>query len=78
MLGDGLLGYKGRRICLPNDEEIKKHILYEAYNTLYTTHPRTTKIYRDLKSHFWWPSMKRDMTNYVAKYLTYQQLKAEH
>ena len=29
---DGILSYKGGRICVPNDEEIKKQILYEAHN----------------------------------------------
>ena len=32
---DGVLGYKGGRICVPNDEEIKKQILYEAHNMLH-------------------------------------------
>ena len=41
-------------------------------------HPDTTKIYRDLKKHFWWPRMKRDMVGYVAKRLTCQQVKAKH
>ena len=27
---DGVLGYKGGGICVPNDKEIKKHILYKA------------------------------------------------
>ena len=31
---DRVLGYKGGRICVPNDEEIKKQILYKAHNTL--------------------------------------------
>ena len=50
---DGVLGYKGGRIYVPNDEEIKKQILYEAQNTNYAMHPGTMKIYRDLKKHFW-------------------------
>ena len=74
---DGVLRYKGVRVCLPNDEEIKREILYEAYNTLYTTHPGTTKMYRDLKRYFWWPRMKRDVVEYVARCLTCQQVKAE-
>ena len=44
---DGVSGYKGRRICVLNDEEIKKQIFYEAHNTLYAMHPGTTKMYRD-------------------------------
>ena len=63
---------------MPNDEEVKKQILYEAHNTPYTMHPGTTKMYRDLKKYFWWPRMKRDVVEYVARCLTCQQVKAEH
>lgn len=46
---DGVLGFKGR-LCVPNDEEIKRQILYEAYNMSYSMHPgTTTKMYQDLK-----------------------------
>ena len=75
---DGVLGYKGGRICVPNDEEIKKQILYEAHNTPYAMHLGITKMYRDLKKHFWWSKMKRNVVEYVARCLTCQQVKAEH
>ena len=52
MSDDGVLGYKGGRIYVPNDEEIKKQILYKAHNTPYAMHLGTTKIYRDLKIYF--------------------------
>ena len=73
-----MLGYKGRRICVPKDEEIKKQIFYESHNTPYAMHLGTTKMYRDLKKRFWWPRMKRDVVEYVARCLTYQQVKVEH
>ena len=73
-----MLGYKGGRICVSNDEKIKKLILYEAHNTLYAKHPGTTKMYRDLKKHFSWPGMKKNMVDYVVRCLTCQQVKAEH
>ena len=47
-----MLGYKGGRICVPSDEEIKKQILYEVHNTPYTMHPGTTKMFRDLEEIF--------------------------
>ena len=53
-------------------------ILYEAHNTPYTMHLGTTKMYRDLKKHFWWPGMKKDVVEYVSKCLTCQQVKAKH
>ena len=30
---DEILGYKGGRICVSNDKEFKKQILYDVYNT---------------------------------------------
>ena len=62
---------------MPNYEEIKKQILYEAHNTPYVMHPGTTKMYRDLNKHFQWPRMKRDVVEYMVRCLTCQQLKAE-
>ncbi|KAE8688339.1 putative Enhancer of rudimentary protein [Hibiscus syriacus] len=36
------------------------------------------KLYQDLKSRYWWPSMKRVVSEFVANCLTCQQVKAEH
>ena len=65
-------------MCVPHNNELKKSILKEAHNTKYTMHPGGNKIYQDLKQHYWWPGMKKDITEYVAKCLTCQQVKAEH
>ena len=78
VLEDRVLSYKGGRICVTNDEEIKKQILQEAYNTPYAMHPCTTKMYKDLKKHIWWPRMKMDVIEYVTRCLTCQQVKVEH
>jgi len=64
-LGDiGILRYK-KRICVPYNEEIKKTILEEAHRSRYDIHPGITKMYHDLKQQYWWPKMKRDVTNFV-------------
>ena len=34
-------------------------------------------MYRDLRVHYWWPGMKRDVGQFVAQCLTCQQVKAE-
>ena len=78
ILEDGVLRYKSGRICVPNDSEIKKQIMCKAHNTTYTMHPGTTKMYKNLKSHFWWPSIKKDVVDYVARCLICQQVKIEH
>ncbi|WRX24310.1 Reverse transcriptase domain - like 10 [Theobroma cacao] len=44
----------------------------------YVLHPGSTKMYRTIKESYWWPGMKRDIAEFVAKCLTCQQIKAEH
>ncbi|KAL5784668.1 hypothetical protein ACOSQ2_007060 [Xanthoceras sorbifolium] len=41
-------------------------------------HPGSTKMYRDLKTQYWWSGMKRDMVEFVNRCMTCQQVKAEH
>ena len=50
----------------------------EAHTTPYAMHPRSTKMYRDLKPFYWWPIMKKDVVEFVAKCLTCQQVNTEH
>jgi hypothetical protein len=35
-------------------------------------------MYRDLKEHYWWNSMKKEVAQFVERCLTCQQIKAEH
>ena len=70
--------YFQHRLCVLDDKELKQKLLCEAHNTVFTMHPRGNKMYRDLKQFYWWKGMKRDMTKYVFKCLTCQQVKAEH
>ena len=63
---------------MPDDKELKKNLLFEAQNTVFTMHPEGNKMYQDLKHHYWWKGMKRYVTEYVSKCLMCQQVKAEH
>ena len=74
---EGVL-YRKRRLCIPNEEELKKQILKEAHETPYSVHPGATKMYQDMKQSFWWPKMKNDVATFVSKCLTCQKVKAEH
>nr|GEZ24349.1 retrotransposon protein, putative, Ty3-gypsy subclass [Tanacetum cinerariifolium] len=38
----------------------------------------STKMYHDLKQHFWWSGMKRDVATFVSRCLIGQQVKIEH
>ena len=68
----------GKRVYVPNKEELRRKILEEAHCAAYTMHPGSTKMYQDLKDHYWWKGMKKDVAKYVSKCLTCQQVKAEH
>jgi hypothetical protein len=67
-----------KRICVPNDPDLRKLIFQEAHETPYSIHPGNTKMYIDLKERFWWSNMKGDIAEYVAKCDVCSRVKAEH
>ncbi|KAH0689070.1 hypothetical protein KY289_016428 [Solanum tuberosum] len=75
--GDGVLRYQGR-LCVPNVDELRQHILAEAHNSRYSIHPGATKMYRDLREVYWWNGMKKDIADFVAKCPNCQQVKVDH
>jgi hypothetical protein len=68
----------GKQICVPNLKIIKESILRKAHDSAYSIHLSSTKMYKDLKTRYWWNGMKRDVTEYVALCDTCQWVKAEH
>ena len=68
----------GTRLCVPDVDELRKEIMEEAHFSTYSIHLGSTKIYHDLKDIYWWNRMKRDITEFVSKCLTCQQMKLEH
>jgi hypothetical protein len=65
-------------IVVPKIDEIRQQILDEAHLSRYSIHPRSTKMYHDLKHHYWWTKMKVEITRYVARCDTYRRVKAIH
>jgi acyl-CoA thioesterase len=41
-----------KRICVPQDPELRKLILQEAHDSPYSIHPGNTKMYTDVKERF--------------------------
>jgi len=74
---DGTLRIQNH-LCAPKNEELRKQIVEEAHNTHYSVHLGGTKMYRDLRQYFWCNNMKKEVTKYVDKCLTCQNVKAEH
>jgi hypothetical protein len=73
----GMLWF-GKRVCVPDNPEIRKLIFQEAHDSPYSIHPGNTKMYMDLKERFWWPNMKRDIAEYIALCDVCSRVKAEH
>jgi hypothetical protein len=48
----------GKRICVPNLKPIKESILREAHDSTYSIYPGSTKMYKDLKTRYWWYGIK--------------------
>ncbi|XP_074328119.1 uncharacterized protein LOC141666033 [Apium graveolens] len=60
----------GSKLCVPSDPTIREKILKEAHCSSFSIHPGSTKMYRDLKKHFWWSGMKEDIAEFVGNCLT--------
>jgi hypothetical protein len=43
----------GKHICVPNLKHLRELILREAHDSVYSIHPSSTKMYKDLKTRYW-------------------------
>jgi len=66
ILSEGLVAM-GKQIYLPKNKLLKEEILNEAYESRFTTHLGSTKMYRDLKEYYWWLNIKREIAEYVSR-----------
>jgi hypothetical protein len=73
----GVLWFKDR-IVVPKNAEVHQQILDEAHLSRYSIHPKSTKMYQDLKQHYWWTKMKIEIARYVARCDTYRHVKVVH
>jgi hypothetical protein len=73
----GVVWFNNRIVVLKN-EELRQQILDEAHLSRYSIHPGSTKMYQDLKQHYWWTKMKIEIARYVARCDTCKRVKAIH
>jgi hypothetical protein len=73
----GILWFNDR-IVVPKDVEVRQQILDEAHLSRYSIHPGSTKMYQDLKQHYWWTKLKIEIARYVARCNTCRRVKAVH
>nr|GFC13799.1 putative reverse transcriptase domain-containing protein [Tanacetum cinerariifolium] len=67
--------WQGTRLCVPNDASLREALLTEAHSSPFSVHPGSTKMYHDLKHHFWWSGMKRDVATFVSRCLICSRLR---
>jgi LPS O-antigen subunit length determinant protein (WzzB/FepE family) len=66
------------QIFVPQDKALLEQIMIEAHDSRYSIHPGSTKMYKDLKTRYWWKDMRRDIAHYVACCDTCNKVKIEH
>ncbi|TYK04267.1 DNA/RNA polymerases superfamily protein [Cucumis melo var. makuwa] len=68
---DGLLFE--RHLCVLADSVVKIELLIETHSSPFSMHRGSTKMYQDLKRVYWWRNMKREVEEFVSKFLMCQQ-----
>ncbi|KAI5335119.1 hypothetical protein L3X38_025252 [Prunus dulcis] len=65
------------RILAAQSQDLLICTLRLEVENAFAMHPDSTKTYRTLREHYWWPFMKKQIAEYVSKCLICQQVKAE-
>nr|GEX54478.1 putative reverse transcriptase domain-containing protein [Tanacetum cinerariifolium] len=71
-------------LCLKNRSwipclgDLRTLIMHKSHKSKYYIHPRSDKMYHDLKKLYWWPNIKVEITTYASKCLTYANVKAKY
>jgi hypothetical protein len=66
------------RLVVPKDRELKNQLIDKAHLFKLSIHPRSSKMYQELRPHYWWTKMNKEITAYVARCDTCCRVKALH
>ncbi|KAE9334981.1 hypothetical protein PF008_g13704 [Phytophthora fragariae] len=78
---EGLLYYQvdggdEPRIVVPNDENLRHRVLYEAHDTPHSGHLGREKTYTSVARNYWWPHMYKWVRKYIQTCETCQRVNA--
>jgi len=74
---DGVLRICGS-MCVPRVGDWVHMKIEKDHCSKYSIHLGAAKMYYDLKQHYWWCGMKRDIVDFMGKCLNCQQVKYKH
>ena len=66
---DGSLRYRGG-VVVPQLTDLREEILREFHCSRFVVHLGGTKMYQDLRRHYYWSGMKRHVGDFVRRCLT--------
>jgi hypothetical protein len=66
------------RLVVPKDRELRNHIISKAHSSKLSIHLGSSKMYHDLKPHYWWTKMRKEIAAYVARCDICYRVKAMH
>jgi Integrase zinc binding domain len=64
--------WKGRALVATGGDNVKCTILHTYHNSVTVGHPRTWKTYTSLLRSYWWPTLRRDVKEYMKGCATCQ------
>jgi hypothetical protein len=65
-------------LYIPECDDLKRFIMDELHKRSYIGHLRYQKMFTVTRKQFYWPGLKKDIAEYLAKCIECQQVKAEH
>lgn len=65
------------RLYVPSSD-VMDEIMKEARSQVFSMHPGESKMFQEIKAHYWWTGMKKSIVEYVGRCLVCQQVKADH
>lgn len=68
---------QGEHMYVPNVEELKRDILEEMHISAYAMHLGSIKMYHTIRHFYYFPCMKREVTEYVCRCAICQQVKTK-
>ena len=70
--------YVKEKIYIPNNQKLKKWILWENDDEADISYPEQQKIMELVKQNYWWLGLKKDIKKYVQECFKCQQNKVQH